>query len=181
MLRRAEDALPHLPQPGGSVHFLQTGYFDLMMLVPLLVNVHGKARHVRLATLSYNGRNLTEMLRLIDSGGCERLTLLTSTFFRNNNGALYPETCDELRRRGGSVAAHKTHAKVRALDFGHARLSVEGSANLRSNRSAERVMLARHDGLHDWHSAWIDSLVADHQGDGSESDRGEEEGEEGQA
>src|SRR5262249_5994629 len=133
-----------------------------MMLVPLLVNAHGNARHVRLATLSYNGRNLTEMLRLLDGGGCTRLTLLTSTFFRNKNGALYHETCDELRRRGAIVAAQKTHAKVMALDFGNAKLSVEGSANLRSNRSIEQVLLARHDGLHDWHAAWIDSLVADH-------------------
>jgi hypothetical protein len=172
MLRRAGDALPHLPQEGASVHFLQTGYFDLMMLVPLLVSAHGKALHVRLATLSYNGRNLTEMVRLLDSGGCERLTLLTSTFFRNNNGALYRETCDELRRRGAAVAAHKTHAKVVTLDFGGAKLSVEGSANLRSNRSVEQVMIARHAALHDWHAAWIDDLTARHEGDG-----GEEEGE----
>src|SRR5215208_4677573 len=168
MLRRAEDALPHLPEPGESVHFLQTGYFDLMMLVPLLVGVHGVARHVRLATLSYNGRNLTEMVRLLDSGGCERLTLLTSTFFLNNNGGLYRETCGELRTRGASVAAHKTHAKVIALEFPSAKLSVEGSANLRSNRSVEQVMLARHGGLCDWHAAWIDELVAKHEGDGQD-------------
>jgi hypothetical protein len=107
-----------------------------------------------------------------------RLTLLTSTFFRNNNGELYRETCDELRRRGAAVAAHKTHAKVVTLDFGRAKLSVEGSANLRSNRSIEQVMLARHGALHDWHAAWIDSFVADHQGDGAGADDGEE-GEQG--
>jgi hypothetical protein len=179
MLKRAEDALPHLPGPGEAVHFLQTGYFDLMTLVPLLVSAHGKARHVRLATLSYNGRNLTEMVGLLDGGGCARLTLLTSTFFRNNNGALYRETCEELRGRGATVAAHKTHAKVVTLDFGGAKLSVEGSANLRSNRSVEQVMIARHAALHDWHAAWIDSFAADHQGDGAGADDGEEEVERG--
>lgn len=166
MLTAARDVLTAMPEPGEAIHFLQTGYFDLVMLIPLLLEHYGAADHVRITTLSYNGRNLSELCRVVDSGSAKRLSLVTSTFFRNQEGSLYRETCQELRSRGHVVAVAKNHAKVILLDIPGAKMSIEGSANLRSNRSLEQVALIRDDGLHDWHSTWIDSLIANHEGDG---------------
>lgn len=164
MLARARDTLSHLPEPGESVHCLQTGYFDLVMIVPLLCDRYGPAT-TRLATLTYNGRNLTEMCRLIDGKQTPRLTLLASTFFRNNNHDLWAESLTEIRSRGQRIAAGKSHAKVITLDFGTCKLALEGSANLRTNRSLEQFALIRDDGLHDWHATWIDNMVSRYERD----------------
>lgn len=168
----ARDVLTVLPEAGEAVHFLQTGFFDLVMIVPLLIAHYGAGARLRIATLSYNRRNLAELCRMLDSGEAAGLSMLTSTFFRNQEGAFYAETCRELRSRGCVVAAAPSHAKVITLDCAGVRLVVEGSANLRSNRSVEQVALIRDDGLYHWHASWIDDLLARHAGDGG----GEEEG-----
>jgi hypothetical protein len=172
MLARARDMLGALPGPGESVHCLQTGYFDLLVCVPLLLSHYGPAKAVRLATLSYNGRNLTEVCRVLDEGRAERLTLLASQFFRNHNRELWGDSVRELQSRGQTVACAKTHAKVICLDFAAGvKLSLEGSANLRTNRSAENVTLIHDPGVHDWHAGWIDGMVRDYEREEAEEEK----------
>jgi hypothetical protein len=53
-------------------------------------------------------------------------------------------------------------------DMGGFRLICEGSANLRTNSNLENLLFCREDSstegsLHDWHSLWIDSMVAKHE------------------
>lgn len=50
MIARAREALVTLPEPGESIHCLQTGYFDLLMIVAVLISHYGKAPSIRLAT-----------------------------------------------------------------------------------------------------------------------------------
>jgi len=46
------------------------------------------------------------------------------------------------------------------------RLAIEGSANLCANGSSREQFALIHDAaLHDWHAAWIDALVTQHEGD----------------
>jgi hypothetical protein len=141
--------------------------------VVALLDRLGNAPTLRIATLSYNGRNLAEMLRLLDEGKVGTLTLLCSAFFRDHNKELWEETLSEFRDRKQRVAAARSHAKVVTFHLASgARLALEGSANLRSNGNREQFALI-HDGtLHDWHARWIDDLVTQHEG---ESD-GEAEG-----
>jgi hypothetical protein len=51
-----------------------------------------------------------------------------------------------------------------------AKLSLEGSANLRSNGNREQFALVNDASLHDWHAAWIDDLVARHEGENGGDD-----------
>ena len=155
-----------LPAAGEAVHALITGRFDLMHLVVAVLEKIGPADAVRIATLSYNGRNLSEMVRLLDEGKTKTLTLLCSSFFRDHNKELWTETLDEFRERKQRAAAARSHAKVVTIEMAAGvKLVVEGSANLRSNSNREQIALLRHDGLHDWHGAWIDALVAQHEGE----------------
>jgi hypothetical protein len=168
-LAQAADALAVLPGPGEAVHAFMTGRYDLMHLLVILIDRLGPVEAMRVATLCYNGRNLAEMVNLLDSGRVRRLTLLCSSFFRDHNKGLWDETLEEFRSRGQRAAAARSHAKVVTFAFTSGlRLTVEGSANLRSNGNREQLLLADGAALHDWHVNWIDDLVTAHEGDEDE-------------
>jgi hypothetical protein len=169
-LAEVRDALAVLPGPGEAVHCLMTGRYDLMHLLVCLIDRLGTVEAMGVATLSYNGRNLAEMVRLLDSGAVRRLTLLCSQFFAQHNTELWDETLEEFRDRGQRAAAARSHAKVVTFAFASGqRLTLEGSANLRSNGNREQLLLADGAGLHDWHAGWIDALVTQHEGDGGDN------------
>src|SRR5262249_45317070 len=137
---------------------------DLMHLLVVLLERLGPARHVRVATLSFNGRNLTEMLGILDGPDAPALTLLCSAVFRDHNKELWEGTLEGFRERGQRAAAARTHAQVITLETAAGvKLALEGSANLRSNSNREQFALVHDAGLHDKHAAWIDDLVATHE------------------
>jgi len=128
---------------------------------------------MRIATLSFNGRNLAEMLTLIDSGRVKTLTLLCSCFFRDHNKELWEETLQEFRGRGQRAAAARSHAKVITLALADGeRYVIEASANLRTNSNKEQMAVFRDETLHDWHADWIDAEVTRHEGEGDTDEQG---------
>jgi hypothetical protein len=164
MLGQAAEALAVLPAEGETLHALMTGRYDLMHLITALVTGLGDVEALRIATLSYNGRNLSEMVALIDSGAVKSLTLLCSCFFRDHNKELWEETLADFRERGQRAAAARSHAKVVTLATADGwRFSLEGSANLRTNSNREQFALTHDDAIHDWHAGWIDALVSAHE------------------
>jgi hypothetical protein len=119
---------------------------------------------MRLATLSYNGLNLAEMLRLLDSGKVHQLSLICSKFFAEHDKDLFEETLQEFHKRGQQVGAPRSHAKVVTMEFVDGeRLVLEGSANLRTNSNREQSCLIHDAGLHDWHALWMDEFLASHE------------------
>lgn len=168
-LAEAATVLPHLPGPGESLHGLMTGRYDLMHLLVVLIGRLGTVDRLRIATLSYNGKNLDELLALLDGGKVRSLTLLCSAFFRQHNRRLFDDTLVEFRRRGQRAAAARSHAKVVTLALADGRRFIlEGSANLRTNGNWEQFGLVADEPLHDWHAGWIDELVTRHEGDGDD-------------
>jgi hypothetical protein len=165
-LGQAAEVLAVLPGPGETLHALMTGRYDLMHLITALVTQLGDVEAVRIATLSYNGRNLAEMVALLDSGAVKSLTLLCSVFFRDHNRELWDETLEEFRERGQRAAAARNHAKVVTFStISGRRLSLEGSANLRTNSNIEQFALTDDASIHDWHAQFIDAQVSRHEGD----------------
>jgi hypothetical protein len=164
-LAEAADALAVLPGPGEAVNVLLTGRYDMAHVLARVIDRLGPADCLRVATLSYNARNLTELLALLDGAKVRRLTLLASKFFAEHNGALWERTLEEFRGRGQRAAAARSHAKVALLAFPCGRrLTMAGSANLRSNGNVENLALTDGAGLHDWFAAWLDCTVAAHEG-----------------
>jgi hypothetical protein len=164
MLAEATSALSVLPGPGEAVHALMTGAYDLAHLLTALVGKVGPVATLRVATLSYNGRNLAEMAGWLDSGAVRSLALVCSCFFRDHNKDLWESTLREFRARGQRAAAARSHAKVVTLHTADGRkYALEGSANLRTNGNREQLTVVRDDALHDWHAAWIEDLVNRHE------------------
>jgi hypothetical protein len=163
-LAEAKDILPCLPGTGQACHFLMTGRYDLMhLLLVVLESRPGPVDHLRIATLSFNKKNLGELLQLLDSGKVKRLSFVFSKFFKEQTSETYLLAAAALRQRGQRFAAPRSHAKVICCQWpGPDRLVMEGSANLRSNGNQEQLSLFTDLELHDWHAAWIDATLDKH-------------------
>jgi hypothetical protein len=165
-LRAAAEVLPHLPGPGESVHTLLTGTFDFLLVLACVIQARpSPCDHLRVTTLAFSRRNTQELARLLDGGKVGRLTLLTSDFMAKSNPGIYQGAVEELStQRKQTVASARCHAKVSCLAFGDGlRLVFEGSANLRTNKNWEQMTAVNDADLHDWHAAWVDAKVREHE------------------
>ncbi len=174
MLKEASEVIAHLPAEGEALHCI-TGRFDALFLLTALLDKLGTAAAVRIATLSFNGRNLQELLRLLDDGQVSRISVLCSAFFKAHNHELYNEALEGFRERGQRIAAGRNHAKIITVELvAGGKVTAHGSANLRTNSNAEQVAIERSVTLHDFYSKYIDAEVARHE---PENDQGEQQGE----
>jgi hypothetical protein len=165
-LKKAAEILPHLPGPGESLHTLLTGYFDFALVLTCALRACPvPCEHARIATLSFGPKNTQEMARWLDEKLVGRLTLLCADFMAKACPKVYQGAVKELvEQRGQVVGSARCHAKVVTLAFADGvRLSFEGSANLRTNRNMENLAVVNDPGLHDWHAAWIDQKVREHE------------------
>jgi len=165
-LKRAAEVIPHLPGPGESLHTLLTGYFDFALVLTCVLRSRPvPCEHARLATLSFGLKNTQEMARWLDEKLVNRLTLLCADFMAKASPKVYFGAVKELaEQRGQIVGSARCHAKVCTLAFADGlRLTFEGSANLRTNRNMENLCVVNDASLHDWHAAWIDQKVREHE------------------
>jgi hypothetical protein len=165
-LRKAAEVLPNLPGPGESLHTLLTGYFDFaLVLTCVLRSRPAPCEHARIATLSFGPKNTQEIARWLDDQLVRCVTLLCADFMAKASPKVYQGAVKELvEQRGQTVGSARCHAKVVTLAFTDGlRLTFEGSANLRTNRNMENLCVVNDPGLHDWHAAWIDQKVREHE------------------
>jgi hypothetical protein len=165
-LRAAGQVLDHLPGPGESVHTLLTGCFDFALVLTVVIQSRpALCETLRITTLAFSRRNVQELARLLDGRKIRRLVLLTSDFHAKSNAGIYAGAVKELaQERGQAVATARCHAKVCTLAFADGlRLVLEGSANLRTNKNWEQLTAINDADLHDWHAAWIDQKVREHE------------------
>src|SRR5437660_3808764 len=65
-LKAASEIVPHLPQPGESLHALMTGYYDLMLVLAVIIQSRPvPCRAVRSPTPSYAGLQQEECTRAV--------------------------------------------------------------------------------------------------------------------
>jgi hypothetical protein len=165
-LRKAAEVVPNLPGPGESLHTLLTGFFDFALVLTCVLRSRPAAcEHARIATLSFGPKNTQEIARWLDEQLVGRVMLLCADFMAKASPKVYQGAVKELvEQRGQIVGAARCHAKVVTLAFTDGlRLTFEGSANLRTNRHMENVCVVNDAGLHDWHAAWIDQKVREHE------------------
>ncbi len=133
---RLAESLPALPEPGEAVHLLMTGRYDLTAVLAVILQRRGPCERMRIATLSFNAKNVAELAGWLDQKQVGALTLLASHFHRENSTADWLAAVNELRsKRGVRLAAARNHAKVVTLDWasGSVPWSWKDPANLRSN------------------------------------------------
>jgi hypothetical protein len=161
---RLAESLPDLPQPGEALHLLMTGKYDLTAVLAVILRRHGPRQRMRIATLSFNARNVAELAGWLDEKRVGALTLLCSVFHRENCRPDYLAAVNELRhQRGVRLAAARNHAKVITIEWPSSCLSLEGSANLRTNSNQEQLTIVNSPTVVQWHGLWIDAMVSRHE------------------
>lgn len=158
--------LPDLAE--GSAHFvLVSGNFIFGDFIEALV-VHRNwfVEELLIATLSLGKENVDSLHNLQQGGYLGRLGLVVSDFWfaheRRRAGGVPYIMATIGQERNFSFAAAAVHTKVTCIRTRCGRsLVLHGSANLRSSRNVEQLMIDASVPLYDFNAAWINRILAD--------------------
>jgi hypothetical protein len=159
--KAARDLLDRLPEEGEFFHIVSDGKFDYWSLVPIIVEMAG-LRNVELhaSTWTLNRPNALEMLEMIDDGRLSKINLLTGTYFKRRESAVYATIANGLAARGSRIRCLENHAKVAILNVGNSGFIMEGSANFTANPRIEQNIVAKSAELYAHHKKWIEEVFA---------------------
>lgn len=157
----ADRILQRLPEPGEVLHIVLDGSFDLCHLIPRVIELAGESvERLDLATLGFNDATLDILTQLSEAGRVRHIRLLCSHYFKSVDTTLWSRAHRELTRRGHQLYVARTHIKAQAFEFASGRkLLLMSSANLRSCKNAESVLLIHNDGAHDFWRGVFDELI----------------------
>ncbi|NCD25744.1 MAG: hypothetical protein EOL86_09160 [Deltaproteobacteria bacterium] len=159
-------ALPNLAE-GEAVFALVSGNFIFGDLIEaLMVDRNWYAEELLVATLSLSKENVDSLRNLQTGGYVRRLGLVVSDFWyaherRPAGGVPYIESTLG-QDQDFLFAAAGIHTKTTCIrtDCGRS-LVLHGSANLRSSRNVEQVMVDASAPLYEFNAAWINRILAD--------------------
>lgn len=155
---KAKDLLGHPPKPNEFFHIVSNGSFDYWQLCPLLIELT-KAKNVTIhaSTWTLNRQNALEMLEMLDDGRCGSLHLLTGTYFKRRESAVFATIANGLMQRKQKIRALENHAKVLLIDDHAGNYFVmEGSANFTANPRIEQNIIGNNRELYEHHRGWIE-------------------------
>jgi hypothetical protein len=162
--QRLQELLGAAPKAGESIHVISSAKFDFWTWVPVMIDWLGAVDHLYCSTWTLSRPNAKELLALWDAKKITspRVNILTGTYFKRRESAVYAYLVDGLSRRGGHYRAFQNHAKVLLLANVRKKtwLTIEGSANLTSNPRLEQAVITNDRKLHDFHLAWMDEMLA---------------------
>lgn len=154
-------ALTKLPAPGETWHIICKGNWPAWSLVPRMMELHPhRMDWLGIATLGYSKDNTDELCQMLDAGQIGAVDVIYSCYFKSNETALVGYFEHQLRRRGQRAKAIRNHAKVIAAQFADGTgITVESSANLRSNRNIEQFTITNDATLAAFHRDWLNTVL----------------------
>lgn len=161
--RRAEsaaEAIGELPEAGESIHVVISGRYSLWDCVPAIIETGGEAvESLYVATLGFSKRNVEAMSQLMDDEQIGRLRLLASHYFKGTNRDVYAFAVETLARHPqAEFLSLRTHCKILLVKTASRSLVIESSANLRSCKNLEQMVIVNDAELWRFHAAWMDQL-----------------------
>ena len=134
-------------EPGVRVHSIVSGDFifgDFLEAICVVHNLHVK--RMTISTLSYSQDNVDSLANLLDGDFVDEMDLITSVYFWGNErrkGGLIDYTYQQLDKGDRfQLAVCDSHCKYALLDLHDGRkLTIHGSANLRSSGCMEQVTI----------------------------------------
>jgi hypothetical protein len=100
------------------------------------------------------------MLAMLDDGRLSRISLLTGTYFKRRESAVYATIANGLAARNSRIRCLENHAKVAIIQTGETGYILEGSANFTANPRIEQNILAKSAALYAHHRGWIEDVFA---------------------
>jgi hypothetical protein len=157
----AASVLAHLPADSSErTHCLLRGDFVLCDLIPAIVALRGRCRHLRIATLGMSVANADTLAVLVESGLVGALTIVVSHYFQQVDKTTVFRAVASRLDGLARLAVTRSHAKVICLPtFTGDHFVIEGSANLRSSDNIEQMLITNDPATHDFHAEWLDELA----------------------
>jgi len=149
---------PTLPDHGTSCHVVNNGKSDFWALVPHLLTLTGPA-YLWASTWILNRNNALELLDLLDTGKLLSTVLLSGTYFKNREPAVYAVVAEGFLLRHQRFLAFQNHAKIICLINDTAAIVVEGSANFTANPRLEQYVLTHDRSLAEFHKSWMEEMI----------------------
>jgi hypothetical protein len=157
----ARDLIERLPIEGEFFHIVSDGKFDYWSLIPIIVDMAGiTGAELHASTWTLNRPNALEMLAMLDDGRLSKIHLLTGTYFKRRESAVYATIANGLAARGSRIRCLENHAKVAILNIGNSGFIMEGSANFTANPRIEQNIIAKSAALYAHHKSWIEEVFS---------------------
>jgi hypothetical protein len=145
---------------GARLHVLLRGDFVVCDLIAAIIEAHGPASSVHIATLSMSGKNARQLADLSRRGLIGDLNVVVSHYFAKiDKKEIFPEVVaalDGIAR----LTVTRTHCKVFTITTPETSWVIEGSANLRSSDNLKQIVIFDDPDLLAFHADWMASLSA---------------------
>jgi len=159
-LRSATQTLERLPEPGESIQAILRGDYSLFDTLAAIVELAGQPiDHLHVVTLSMSDRNVDRLDQWATEGKIHDLKIIVSCYHAAADKKIFDHASEVCARHGFQILPMRSHAKMLAVAFGDQRITCESSANLRSCRNVENLVLYADPGLYEWHTAWMNDLL----------------------
>lgn len=160
--RWAADQLGRLPDEGEAFHLITNGRFDTFTLLPAMLDLAAP----RVCELWYastwiiSRKHTLTLFDLIDAGKIRQAGIITGTYFKRRETAVFWQLVTGLRARRGLYRACLNHSKWMALglDDGSGYV-LTSSANFAENGNIENHTITRDRGLFDFYARFAASML----------------------
>jgi len=160
-VKTAADLVDELPKPGETIHAVSDGKFDYWNIVPVTIQLlGGHIGELWGSTWTMNRNNVAEMLELFDAGKIKSVAIITGTYFKRRESAVYAMILSGLVARKQRFAAFENHTKILLMENGTDHITVEGSANFTANPRFEQFTMSNDRALFDFHRAWMNEVIS---------------------
>lgn len=145
-----------------NIYSIVSGNFIFGDLIEaLIINKGLNVNVLYISTLSLSENNVDSMVNVMESGLCRDLHLTVSSYFysheRNN---LIKYIYDELENKdwGFTLSVAGTHMKIALIKTDDLKITIQGSANLRSSRNIEQFSITENAELFDFNKDYINII-----------------------
>ena len=144
---------------GEQIHAIVGGNFVFGdLLEALLVEKKVIADEMFVSTLSLSQENVDSFKTILDLGYCKKLNLVISNYFYSHERTnLVKYMLDELDTKDDNfdLAVCRSHTKIVLIKIGETYIVMSGSANLRSSRSIEQIIIQEDKDLYEFYKGWF--------------------------
>ena len=154
------EIVPEVPEHGTTIHVVSNASADFWDFVPYLLRKIGPA-NMWASTWSMNRGNALELLDLLDRGQLLSVSLLTGSYFKTREHAVYATLTSGLLERGQRILAFWNHSKILTLANDQYAITIEGSANFTQNPRVEQYVITHDRALVDFHQSWMEEMLVD--------------------
>lgn len=157
---RLQDVVTQIPEPGESYHIISNGKYDFWSFIAPVINyLGGKVDFLYGSTWTMNRNNVVALFGLFDSKKIDSINILTGTYFKRRESAVYATLAQGMIERSQKFIAFENHAKVLLLQAGENFISIEGSANFTANPRVENYCMSNDKKLLEFHRVWMESML----------------------